>query len=56
MGCNLLNKVFCFRSGYPRGKPHGITPDRTRLENEPDAKTQPRSNQNLDIIEIFDYF
>jgi len=33
-----LEYSFCFRSGYPRGKPHGITPDHTRLGNEPDTK------------------
>ena len=34
-----LQQSFCFWSDYTRGKPHGITPDRTRLGNEPDAKT-----------------
>jgi hypothetical protein len=46
------------RSGYPRGKPHSITPDRTRIGNEPDAKTHPWLTPNLDSkdIEFINYF
>jgi hypothetical protein len=52
------NMVFAFRSGYPRGKPHGITPETSRTPKHSlyvlaasIRVLNPRENKTSKIIE-----